>query len=205
MKKTKAIITVGPSSKDINVLRELINNGADVIRINLSHADKPFCDDIIKKVRSLEKEFNRAIGIMLDTDGPSVRLDRFKEESVTVEVDKQVKLYRYPVICNNTQFSVSYENIVDELEIGDHLLLADGIVEFEVIDLFPDYALLNTINGGEVRSNQTVHVRDKSFKMPFLSEKDRKGILYGIKKNIDFIALSDKNGILNDLSRTCTV
>ncbi len=190
MKKTKAIITVGPSSKDINVLRELISHGADVIRINLSHADKSFCDDIIKKVRTLEKEFNRAIGIMLDTDGPSVRLDRFKEESVIVENGKQVKLYRYPVICNNTQFSVSYENIVDELEIGDHLLLADGIVEFEVIDLFPDYAVLNTINGGEVRSNQTVHVRDKSFKMPFLSEKDKKGILYGIKKNVDFVALS---------------
>ena len=101
MKKTKAIITVGPSSKDINVLSELINNGADVIRINLSHADKAFCDDVIKKVRKLEEELDRPIGIMLDTDGPSVRLDRFKEESVFVEVDKQVKLYRYPVLCKN--------------------------------------------------------------------------------------------------------
>lgn len=190
MKKTKAIITVGPSSKDINILRELVNNGADVIRINLSHADKNFCDDIIKKVRTLEREFNRPIGIMLDTDGPSVRLDRFKEESVTVEISKTAKLYRYPVLCNNTQFSVNYEHIVDELEIGDHILLADGIVEFEVIDLFPDYALLEVINGGEIRSNQTVHVKGKSFKMPFLSEKDKKGILYGIKKNIDFLALS---------------
>lgn len=190
MKKTKAIITVGPSCKDINVLKELIINGADVIRINLSHADKAFCDDVVKKVRTLEKELNRPIGIMIDTDGPSVRLDRFKEESVTVEVDKEVKLYRYPVMCNNIQMSVNYENIVDELDIGDRLLLADGIVELEVIDLFPDYALLKVINGGEVRSNQTVHVRDKSFKMPFISEKDRKGIMYAIKKNLDFIALS---------------
>ena len=90
MKKTKAIITVGPSSKDINVLRELVNNGADVIRINLSHADKTFCDDIIKKIRTLEEEIDRPIGIMLDTDGPSVRLDRFKEEEVYAEVDKQI-------------------------------------------------------------------------------------------------------------------
>ena len=90
MKKTKAIITVGPSSTDINVLRELIKNGADVIRINLSHADRPFCDDIIKKVRKLENEFDRAIGIMLDTDGPSVRLDEFKEKSVTVEENRKI-------------------------------------------------------------------------------------------------------------------
>ncbi len=190
MKKTKTIITVGPSSKDIDVLRELIKSGADVIRINLSHADKNFCDDIIRKVRKLEKEFDKAIGIMLDTDGPSVRLDSFKEEVVSVELDKKVKLYSYPVICNNTQFSVSYGEIVDELEIGDIILLGDGLVEFEVVDLFPDYAILNTIVPGEIRSNQTVHVQGKSFKMPFLSEKDKEGILYAIKKNIDFIALS---------------
>ena len=63
------------------------------------------------------------------------------------------------------------------------MLLGDGMVELEVTDLFPDYALLTVINGGEIRSNQTVHVKDKSFKMPFLSEKDKKGILYGIKKS----------------------
>ena len=190
MKKTKTIITVGPSSQDIDILRELIKSGADVIRINLSHADKAFCDDIIKKVRKLEEELGKPIGIMLDTDGPSVRLDRFKEDVVIVEKDKQIKLYRYPVICNNTQFSVNYENIMEELNIGDILLIGDGFVEFEVIDLTNDYALLNTTIGGEIRSNQTVHIKDKSFKMPFLSEKDEKGILYGIKKNVDFIALS---------------
>jgi len=190
MKKTKSIITVGPSSKDIDTLRDLVKAGADVIRINLSHADKTFCDDIIRKVRKLEEELDQAIGIMLDTDGPSIRLDKFKEEVVTVDVDKKVKLYSYPVLCNNTQFSLSYGEMVDELEIGDIILLGDGLVEFEVVDLFPDYVLLNTLVGGEVRSNQTVHVKDKSFKMPFLSEKDREGILYGIKKNIDFVALS---------------
>ena len=190
MKKTKTIITVGPSSKDIDILRELIKNGADVIRINLSHADKNFCDDIIRKVRKLEEEFDKAIGIMLDTDGPSIRLDHFKEEMVIVEENRKIKLYSYPVICNNTQFSVNYGDMVDELEIGDIILLGDGLVELEVVDLFPDYALLNTITPGEIRSNQTVHVKGKSFKMPFLSEKDKEGILYGIKKNVDFVALS---------------
>ena len=190
MKKTKIIITVGPSSQDIETLKELVKNGADVIRINLSHADRSFCDDIIKKVRKLEKELDKPIGIMLDTDGPSVRLDSFKEEAVNVEIDKKVKLYKYPVICNNTQFSVNYENILEELDIGDIISLGDGLVEFEVVDLYTDYAVLNTISGGEIRSNQTVHIKDKSFKMPFLSTKDHDGILYGIKKNIDFMALS---------------
>ena len=190
MKKTKTIITVGPSSKDINILREMINKGADVVRINLSHADTSFCDDIINKVRELEKELDKPIGIMLDTDGPSIRLDKFIENEVFLEKDKTIKLYSYPVICNNTQFSINYSDIVKELNINDILLLSDGKVELEVIDIENDYALLKVNDGGIIKSNQTIHVKNKTLKLPFLSEKDREGILYGIKKNIDFIALS---------------
>ena len=190
MKKTKVIITVGPSSQDIDTLREMILSGSDVIRINLSYADKSFCDNIINKIRKLEKELSRPIGIMLDTDGPSVRLDKFKEDDVVFENNKKIKLYRYPVICNNTQFSVNYENIVDELNVGDILCIGDGFVELEVVDINNDYLLLNVNNGGEVRSNQSVHVKSKAFKMPFLSESDYKSVLYAIKKNVDFLALS---------------
>ena len=189
MKKTKTIITIGPSSQDINVLREMIEAGADVVRINLSHADKAFCDDIIKKVRGLEEELDKPIGIMLDTDGPSVRLDCFKEKAL-LENEKTIKLYRYPVVCNNTQFSVNYEKLIDELNIGDVLFVGDGFVELEVFDITNDYAHLKVNNGGEIDSNQTVHIKNKTFKMPFLSEKDYKGIMYAIKKNVDFIALS---------------
>ena len=190
MKKTKAIVTVGPSSQDINVLREMIISGADIIRINLSHANQSFCNDIVEKVRSLEEELSRPIGIMVDTDGPSVRLDRFKENTVTLENDKKIKLYRYSVICNNTQFSVNYDHIIDELVIGDILYIGDGFIELEVIDIMEDCAILKINNGGVVKSNQTVHIKNKSFKMPFLSEKDRQGIIYAIKNNIDFLALS---------------
>ena len=190
MKKTKIIVTVGPSSSDEKIIKEMILKGADVIRINLSHADFSFCDMIIDKVRKIEKELDKPIGIMLDTDGPSVRLDKFKEGSVLLEKDKSIKLYRYPVICNNTQFSVNYENIVDELIENDILLLSDGKVILEVCEIENDYALLKVLTGGEIKSNQTVHIKGKSFKLPYISDKDREGILYGIKKNVDFLALS---------------
>lgn len=189
MKKTKVIITVGPSSNSVDVLREMFVKGADVVRINLSHADFAFCDEIIKKIRKLEEELNKPIGIMLDTDGPSVRLDKFKEGMAILDEGKSIKLYRYPVICNNTQISCNYD-VIDDLEIGNILLLSDGVVELEVVDIDNDYALLKVNAGGEIKSNQTVHLKNKSFKLPFLSDKDREGILYGIKKNVDFIALS---------------
>ena len=190
MKKTKMIITIGPSSMDIDILREMVLKGVDVVRINLSHADFKFCDEAILKVRKLERELNRPIGIMLDTDGPSVRLDKFIEGKATLEVGKIVKLYGYPVICNNTQFSVNYEKMLDEIEVNDELLLSDGAVILKVQELHNDYALLEVIVGGDIKSNQTVHIKNKSFKMPFVSKKDYDGIIYGIKNNVDFLALS---------------
>ena len=189
MKKTKIIITVGPSSNSVDVLREMFIKGADVVRINLSHADFAFCDEVIQKIRKLEEELNKPIGIMLDTDGPSVRLDKFKEGKALLDEGKNIKLYRYPVICNNTQISCNYD-VLDDLEVGNILLLSDGTVELEVMDIDNDYALLKVNVGGEIKSNQTVHLKNKSFKLPFISDKDREGILYGIKKNVDFIALS---------------
>lgn len=190
MKKTKIIVTVGPSSKDINILKEMILKGADVVRINLSHADIKFCDDVIKKVRKLEEELNRPIGIMLDTDGPSVRLDDFIEHSVTVNIDREIKMYRYPVICNNTQFSVGYENILDDINVDDELIFGDGEVWAKVLDIQNDYALLKVTMEGTLRSKMTLHIKGKSFKMPFISSKDRDSIIYGMKKKVDFLALS---------------
>ena len=189
MKKTKIIATVGPNSQDENVIRDMINKGADVIRINLSHATMEFTSDIIKKVRKIEEE-THPIGIMFDLNGPSLRLDKFIEGSTILEKDKEIKLYNYPVVCNNTQFSVNYENISHELNIGDIVLLSDGKVELEVIGIYNDYSLLKVNIGGEVKSNQTVYVKDKSLNLPFIDSKDREGILYAIKENIDFLALS---------------
>ena len=190
MKKTKMIITIGPSSMDIDILKEMILKGADVVRINLSHADSKFCDEAILKIRKIERELDKPIGIMLDTDGPSVRLDKFIEGKALLEAGKSIKLYRYPVICNNTQFSVNYENMLDEINVDDELLLSDGVVVLKVSEMHNDYALLEVIVGGEIKSNQTIHIKNKAFKMPFVSKKDYDGIIYGIKNNIDFLALS---------------
>lgn len=200
MKKTKIIVTVGPNSSDIETLENMIMQGADVVRINLSHATLNYCDDIITKVRMLERKLNRPIGIILDTDGPAVRLDRIKEESATLEEGHEIKLFSYPVICNNTQISVNYNELVDELEVGDILFLSDGTVELEVLEIANDYARLLIKKGGLIKSNQTVHIKNKSLKLPFISEKDREGIMYGIKNNVDFLALSyvrDEQDILD--------
>lgn len=190
MKKTKIIATIGPNSNNKETIREMVLSGCDVIRINLSHASSKFCDDVIDLVREIERELNKPIGIMLDTNGPSVRLDEIKEEKVFLKKDREIKLYSYPVLCNNTQISVNYGEIVSDLEIGNVLLLNDGTVSIEVIDIFEDYVLCKIIDEGYIYSRQSVHLKNGSFNIPFMNKPDYDSILYGIKKNIDFLALS---------------
>ncbi len=191
MKKTKIIATVGPSSFSSEIIEQMVKEGADVIRINLSHADFKFCDEIINKVRKIEKDLNKPIGIMLDTTGPSIRLDKLIEEKVLLNKDKELKIFNYHVICNNTQLSFNNPEVVDNLMINDILLLSDAEVELEVIDKENDYVVCRVNKGGEIHSRQSVHIKEKSFNLPFLNDTDIEGIMYGIKNNIDFLALSN--------------
>ena len=146
MKKTKIIATIGPSSFNINTVYEMVKSGADVIRINLSHADFKFCDKTIRMVREVEKKLEKPIGIMLDLCGPSVRVDKFIENTATLQKDKEIKLYNYPVICNNTQFSVNYPDYIKYIDIDDEILLSDGKVVLKVIDKTNDYLNLLLFN-----------------------------------------------------------
>ena len=190
MKKTKIIATIGPSSSSSEVLEQMIKEGVDVIRINLSHASFEFCDDIIAKVREIETKLNKPVGIMLDTTGPSVRLDKLIEDKTTLVLNSELKIFNYHVICNNTQLSFNNPEVVDDLDINDVLLLSDGSVELEVVDKENDYVVCKVIKGGEIYSRQSVHLKEKTFNLPFLNEEDLKGIKYGIENNVDFIALS---------------
>lgn len=191
MKKTKIIATIGPSSLDYDVLKNMIIEGVSVVRINLSHASIAFCEEVITKVRQIEKELDKPIGIMLDTTGPAIRLDKLIEDKTNLIKDKQLKIFNYHVVCNNTQLSFNYPNVVDNIMVDDVLVLSGGNVELLVVEKKSDYIVVKVIKEGEISSKQAVHIREKSFNLPFLSEEDKKGIEYGIAHNIDFIALSN--------------
>lgn len=193
MKKTKIIATIGPSSSSREVMKEMIIAGADVFRLNLSHASLDFCKEVIDKVREIEKELHKTIGIMVDIPGPTVRIDELKEDKVYLNVDDELKIYSYPVLCNNIQLSFNYPEVVSNLEMGDIILLSDGLVELEVIEISNDYAKCRVNRGGNIVSKQTVHLKEKQFSIPFLSDNDKESIMFSIRENIDFLALSYVN------------
>ena len=193
MKKTKLITTICQDSCSYEDLKNIILAGTDVIRVNLSYANKEFCNNVIASISKLENELNKPIGIMLDINGPSVRLTDLNEEEVFLKLDKKVKIYNYPVLCNDNQLCTNTENVTSLLEVGDVLMLSDDEVEMVVREISNDYLSCEVIKEGSIHSREEIHLKNRNFKLPFLDKDDYESIMYCIEKKIDFMTLSCVN------------
>lgn len=191
MKKTKIVASLGPASSDIKVILEMARGGVDVFRINLSHANFKQCDDLIKKIKDVEKKLNKVIGIMLDTNGPCIRIDSLKEREVFLAKDKEVRFYNYHVVCNNTQLSTNCGDLVELIELNDYIYLSGGEVCLQVVKVYDDNFICKVIEEGYIKSNQTLTIKNAIYKLPFINLVDKENILYAIKKDVDFLALSN--------------
>ncbi|MBR3661535.1 MAG: pyruvate kinase [Bacilli bacterium] len=188
MKKTKIIATINElATKEI--LFNMIEEGVDVFRINLSYISLDVCDSLIDNIRSVAKKAGRIIGIMLDLDGPSIRIDKLKND-ICLEIGESIRIYDYHVVCNNTQISTNYNNLTELVKIDDIISIASGDVKLKVKEINSDNFLCEIIDTGIIKSNNTIHIENSYLKLPFISDNDKKNILYAIKKDIDFLALS---------------
>ncbi|MCK5760492.1 MAG: pyruvate kinase, partial [Candidatus Delongbacteria bacterium] len=190
MKRTKIICTLGPATNSKKILKKMIQNGMNVARINFSHGTYEQHKKTIDMVKEVRKELNLPIAILLDTKGPEIRIKDF--ENLTVELKKGSKftLTTRDIIGNKDEVSITYSGLPNDLQIGDRVLIDDGLIEMKVIDLNSTNIICKVINGGEVKNKKGVNVPGTKIKLPYLSEIDKKDILFGIKNDIDFIAAS---------------
>ena len=190
MNKTKIVATIGPSSQDKEVLRQFFINGVDIIRLNMAFCSYEFCKDIITKVDELNFELKKNISILLDIEGPHIRTYNFKDGSAYFKLGNNVKITRIPIIGNCTAFSVNYKNFIDEVKCHDIIKLNCGTVQFEVNDKTDEYLNCTVVKEGIVYDKSVVNVPDSNLKIPFLSEIDKKNIIFAHEMNVDFISLS---------------
>ena len=164
MNKTKIIATIGPASADKEVLKELIINGMDVARLNLSHADYRFCTDIITKINELNEELGTNVAVMLDTLGPCIRTGHFAGGSAYLKGDK-IRIYmdKFLVIVLNFQLVIQGLSMMLNTT---PLLLDDGRIDLEVIDKGEGY-LLCEVEKGIIENCKGVNVPGTQLKMPF--------------------------------------
>lgn len=190
MRKTKIVGTIGPASESEEVIAGLCKAGMNVARMNFSHnthADHQRRIDLVKKVRS---DLNLPIAILLDTKGPEYRIKTFENGKITLNDGDTFTFTTKDVVGNDKIVSVSYDRLDKELEVGDKILLNNGLLIFEVLEIKNGEIKCTVLCGGDLSDRKSMSFPGKVMKQKYLSEQDKEDILLGIKNDVDYIACS---------------
>lgn len=191
MKKTKIVCTIGPASESEAILRELFLNGLNVCRLNFSHGTHEEHKARIDTIKKVREDLKMPIGIMLDTKGPEIRLGDFKEGSIEIEEGNIFTLTSRDILGDKSIVSISYKGLPNDVVKGSRILIDDGLVEFEVIEIIDGTDInCRALNNGTLKNHKGVNVPNTKINLPAVTEKDVEDILFGIENGIDFIAAS---------------
>ena len=190
MRKTKIICTIGPASQDEKVLRKLMLAGMNVARLNLSHGTHEEHKGKIDTIKKLREELGLPIPIMLDTKGPEYRVGVFENGKITLKDGDTFTFTTDDIVGNQEKVSVSYKNLMDELEVGDTILVCNGLVIFKVKAIEGNDAICETVAGGVLSDHKSMNFPGKVLDQPFLSKQDQSDLLFGIENDVEFVAAS---------------
>lgn len=190
MRKTKIICTIGPASSDEKVFRKMCEAGLNVARLNFSHGSHEEHLQKIKMIKKVREELNAPIAIMLDTKGPEYRIKTFENGKVTVNDGDKFTFATRDVAGNKNIVGVNYNGLVNDLEVGDRVLVNNGLVIFEVEKITDTDVICRTVIGGELSDRKSMSFPNKVLNQKYLSEQDKEDILLGIENGVDFIAAS---------------
>lgn len=190
MKKTKIVCTIGPSSDSYEVLKALVNEGMNVARLNFSHGTHPEHKKRIDTIKKLRDDLDEPIAIMLDTNGPEIRIKTFKDGMIRIEQGQDFILTSEDLEGDETRVSVTYKDIAKDLKADDRVLIDDGLVEFTVISVDENNVYMRAVNSGELRDRKGVNLPSVKVNLPTLTEKDIEDLIFGIENDVDFIAAS---------------
>lgn len=181
---------MGPASDSKEIFAEMVKNGLNVARLNLSHAKRDECKKRIQMIKEVREELGIPVGILLDTRGPEIRIQEFEKNQVDLKIGQSFTLSCAPCVGNDTQCGVNYERLWKDVSKGNTILVDDGLIELEVEKSENKKIHCTVKNGGIVKNNKGINVPGVRIGLPALTEKDREDILFGIEHGIDFIAAS---------------
>lgn len=190
MRKTKVICTIGPACEDAAILKDMCLAGMNVARLNFSHGTHEEHQQKIDLIKSVREELNYPIALMLDTKGPEYRIGTFENKKITLKDGDTFTFTTRQLVGNESIVSVNYDKLMENLEVGDKILVNNGLVIFEVAELSDTDAKCNVVIGGELSNRKSMNFPGKVMKHDFLSEQDKKDLLFGIKNDVDFVAAS---------------
>ena len=190
MRKTKIICTIGPASENIETLKAMCLAGMNVARLNFSHGTHEQHKQKIDLIKQVREELNLPIAIMLDTKGPEYRIGTFEKGKVELKDGDTFVFTTNDIVGDQTKVAVSYKSLTQDLNVGDQILVNNGLVIFEVIEIKGNNVICKTIVGGTLSDKKSMCFPNRVMSGPYLSEQDKADLLFGIKNGVDFVAAS---------------
>ena len=190
MRKTKIVCTLGPATDQEGVLREMLLAGMNVARFNFSHGSHDEHKARLDMLKALREELRLPVAAMLDTKGPEIRLKSFENGSVRLLTGQEFTLTTEDVMGDETRCAISYAELPSDVKAGDTILLDDGLVRLTVLETTASSIRCRVENDGVMKNNKGVNVPNVRLSMPYMSQRDRDDILFGVEQGFDFIAAS---------------
>ena len=190
LRKTKIICTLGPASESEEVIRELMLAGMNVARLNFSHGTHEEQREKLERVKKVREELGLPVALLLDTKGPEIRTGEFEKGKVELKKGQTFVLTTEDVLGNEGKVSITYKNLVKDVQEGDSILIDDGLIGLKVVKVTEKEIICCVENGGTVSNKKGINVPGVELKMPFISKKDKDDILFAVKEGFDYIAAS---------------
>ncbi len=194
MRRAKIVATLGPSSNTKEVIRDLINAGLNVARINMSHGTHEDHAKVISNIRAVSKEIGKEVAVLLDLQGPKIRVDKLPEPLVLSEGEEWVigttdQKKNYPQY-KDRYIPTVYKDLVSDCHDGARILFDDGLMSAVSLKRDGDVYRIKVLVGGTLKSNKGINLPDCDVSAPAFTEKDRKDLMFGLKQGCDYVALS---------------
>ena len=188
--RTKIVATLGPASNTAGIIEQLIRAGMDIARLNFSHGTTEDHRRLISNVHAASEKAGKDVGILLDLQGPKIRIGKLEKDAVHLEEGTQFIITTRDIAGNEREVSTNYTPLPQEISVGSHILLDDGLLELEVLKTTGTDIICNIIRGGRLTEKKGINVPGAQLSVPSLTDKDKEDLLTGIREGVDYVAIS---------------
>jgi len=189
-KKAKIICTIGPASDSLEMLTKLANAGMNIARLNFSHGTHEEHAQNIKRIRSVAQQVGHPIAILQDLQGPKIRIGTFEKPPIQLNPGDLFTITTDDVPGNEHIVSTSYKNLPKDVQVGDRILVNDGLIKLKVVQKKEPDIFCEVINGGSLYDHKGINLPGVRISEPSLTEKDKKDLKFGLEQEVDYVALS---------------
>jgi pyruvate kinase len=190
MRRTKIVCTIGPASASDKVLEGLIRAGMNVARLNFGHGDYAFHRRLIRKIRQLERKLDMPVAILQDLPGPKIRIGAVAGDHVRLQTRRPFVLTTREILGTELAVSVNFARLTRMVKKGDPILLGDGEIELEAVQIGRDEVKCRIVVGGILGSHKGIHFPQSSLNIRALTARDKQDLAFGIAQKVDMVALS---------------